>query len=385
MHSFWKIMPALVLGSAGIYAQTAMTQVAPPTAPTPIAAQTKPQMETPKTAMPCGVNEGNHCYARGCENIYGAVFEAEFLYWRAENSGFPYAYQYKSTFPAGGSDPYNIGSLMRLPAKWDPGFRIGVGWDTNFDRWDVFADWTWFKGHTSRSRSVDLVPDSVIGYFQMWPMSTGGSIWTHVDASWHLRHNVWDLELGRAYYITKAVSLRPFYGVRGGWIHQNFKSSLTVPTDTAAPPTYTQADFHGKNNYRGIGPRVGIQSKWHIDNSSWSVFGKASTALLLGETKTRYLTESLPTGTSVFITNQDKKDHFSQAVPTLQLYLGLDWGSCLDSNKYYLGINAGWEINYYWNQFNILTVMNPFGSPVPAFGNHAISMEGLTVNLHLDF
>ena len=45
--------------------------------------------------------------------------------------------------------------------------------------------------------------------------------------------------------------------------------------------------------------------------------------------------------------------YFSQLVPNLQIFLGLDWGSCLDCDKYYLGINAGWETNIYWNQFNI--------------------------------
>ena len=76
----------------------------------------------------------------------GGALEFDFLYWRAENPGFTFAYEQTSPTLSGAEfDIANIGSVLRLDAKWDPGFRLGAGWNSDFDRWDVFADWTWFK------------------------------------------------------------------------------------------------------------------------------------------------------------------------------------------------------------------------------------------------
>ncbi|MBF8263500.1 MAG: mOMP-like family protein [Parachlamydiales bacterium] len=362
-------MPVLTLLGVGAAAQDIAAQNVTKSAPT---------MQTP---MPCGIVEGDNCLARGCACSYGGRLEFDFLYWQAQNTGFMYGYEIKDPNAVAASN--NIGSIMRLPAKWDPGFRIGAGWNTDYDHWDVFAGWTWFRDHATKSRSVTGVTGTLLGFAPMWPnMAASSPVWQHVHAGWHMWHNACDLELGRAYYITKHLSLRPHYGLRGGWIHQKFTSSLTLPMTGS----FSQLDFHGKNNFWGVGPRVGIQSNWHFCDNSWSVLGKASTALLLGETRTRYRSESLATGSTTFLTRHNVKDHFSQVVPNLQLFLGVDWSSCFNCDKYLLGINAGWEVNYYWNQFNILSMNEAAAlAPTAAFGNHAVSMEGLTVNLHFDF
>ena len=205
-----------------------------------------------------------------------------------------------------------------------------------------------------------------------------------MSASWRLIHNALDLELGRAYYITKALSLRPHWGLRGGWLNQKFKSSCSISHDVET----VEVDFHAKNNFWGVGPRVGIHGQWHIANSSWSILGKASTSLLLGKTTMHFYVEDTNTSRETPTElDRDVRDRFSQLVPNLQIFLGLDWGSCLDCDHYYLGINAGWETNIYWNQFNIpVSNANPEIIPVgEGIGNQAVTMEGLTVNLHLDF
>jgi hypothetical protein len=65
--------------------------------------------------------------------------------------------------------------------------------------------------------------------------------------------------------------------------------------------------------------------------------------------------------------------------------LGIDWGTCLYCETYYLGINAGWETDIYWNQYNIPSTISGYAAPLPTTGNQAVTMEGLTVNFHLDF
>lgn len=327
------------------------------TAQEEIAKQEKVQKN--QIVAPCGINDS--CLARGCACSMGGAMELDFMYWRAENNSFIYACK----------DGTESTRLMRLDSQWDPGFRLGMGWNTSFDHWDLFVDWTWFRDHATESNS------NTDGFSPLWPMDTG--VYQDVSASWHLQYNMFNMELGRAFYITKALSLRPHCGLSGGWIIQRFASKVShvlVEDDVPDP----EMNFHGKNNFWGIGPRVGIHGQWHILNSHWSVLGKAAGDLLLGQTNVHSLSKE----ESPLLNITDK---FSQVVPHVQLFLGIDWGSCFKCDKYYLGLNAGWEVNYYWNQFSLATqpADDVIGIPYPFVNDHALEMSGVTINFHFDY
>ena len=364
LESLLKVLPILTLGLGMSASAQELAAYKPDKA-------TKTQKM--QTAMPCGIME-NGCYARGCECEMGGVAEVEFLWWRAENPAFTYSFDIKSST--------NLqGSLMQLPSQWDPGFRLGLGWNTDFDRWDVFANWTWFSADTDKTSNNGLT--SVIGdegYQPMWPVDVTNSQYARVHANWNMWYDAVDLELGRAFYITKALSLRPHAGLRGGWINQNFGSKFSLPL---SGPNAEYA-FSGKNNFWGVGPRFGINSSWHIANSQWSVLGKLSGAILSGKSETHYAQDVLSTA-DVSTRIRDMKAHFTQIVPTVQFFLGIDWGMCLDCNRYYLGANAGWEANLYWNQFSLLSANTTNNAPSPAMGNHPVMMDGLTFNVHFDY
>ena len=133
-----------------------------------------------------------------------------------------------------------------------------------------------------------------IGYYPEWPFNFAAKTFRDVSANWRLLHNAFDLELGRAYYITKALSLRPHWGLRGGWINQKFKSCFS--TETTHVDRYTKCDFHAKNNYWGIGPRVGI----HANGISLTAVGASWEKLLLlcflGKRTMHYYVEDVPVG-----------------------------------------------------------------------------------------
>ena len=42
--------------------------------------------------------------------------------------------------------------------------------------------------------------------------------------------NIFDWELGRNFWVSKALSLRPFLGLKGGWIHQSIHTKWQNPT-----------------------------------------------------------------------------------------------------------------------------------------------------------
>lgn len=341
-RSFCKVMPALTLLGVG-YAQAESVENTN--------MQRGQKTKSYQPAANCGINETDcTCFARSCSCAMGGAVEADFLYWRAETASVAL-----ETVSGSSEEGNEIQRSVHLKPKWDPGFRFGVGWNSDYDRWDVFVDWTWYQNHSKKSFHTK-------GHFNGGDFGGdegGAADFQEMTASWKLRHNMFDLELGRAFYLTKAFSVRPLWGVRGGWLNQKFHTDFAIPTDATSPTT---AYHDAKNNYWGIGPRLGIHGKFHIDDS-WSVLGKASTALLLGKTKERQINHSVDA--EAVVHHRVLTDDFTQLIPNLQIFLGFDWGSCFACGKYYFGVNAGWETTMYWN--------------LP------VTMEGLTVNVHFDF
>jgi hypothetical protein len=387
VHSIWKLMPALLVGSVS-YAQTAAlpsasnaAQAQPPCPPA------KPKMmEAP--AIPCGLNENNHCFARGCANMYGLALEGDFLWWRSHNPGFVLAFDQKNPLFSGAFGAEGIaGSLIDLKANWKPGFRVGAGWNTSFDRWDVFFGWTWFQDRSSKHRTRDDITTatSSLGFYPLWPFQVLiGTVVTNyktMSGGWTMHHNAWDLELGRAYYLTQKVSMRPHWGVRGSWIDQKFSASYSNPLIAG---TFMAWDFHGKNDWWGIGPRIGLHAEWHVC-SNWSLLGKTAASLLSGNTNVKYTTTSLNAGNTETSLDRDYSRHIYSITPNAQIFLGLNWGSSFNNEETYLGIDAGWEMNYYWDQFHMPWGINTVTPPNTVSSSAPLILEGLTVNAHFDF
>lgn len=320
----------------------------------------------------CGINESPcTCFARGCPCEFGGVIEAEFLYWRAENRGQVIGFKQKGPDIA----VSKIGRTLVFNPNWDPGFRLGLGWNTNFDRWDIFANWTWYHNRTKDIFSKDFELSSGNGFYPLYFQEP----FAKTSASWHLHHQAIDLELGRAYYITQALSFRPHLGLRGAWLHQ--KRHIHFTEQESENPEVIEFLEKARNQYWGIGPRIGVHSQWHIANSTWSLLGKVSTSMLLGKTKAQLLNEQfLPDGSHFLFSHMKTK--VSRLVPNLQLFFGLDWGSCLNCNRYFLGANVGWETNIYWAQDDVSNLNSDL---IYHRSTEAVTMEGLTANIHFDF
>jgi hypothetical protein len=325
----------------------------------------------PCAAPPVCCWKFNPCNPKGCSdmNCGGYFVSFDLLIWAAENRGFSYAFELDDS-------PALSGSVVRLDPSWDPGFRIGLGWNTSYNFWDLFVGYTWYRNHAAKTRSDD------IGFIDLRPIATTDSeTFEKVSASAIMNMNMIDLELGRLIYLTKVVAIRPFAGLKGGSLNQSFKDHFTDPLSD--DPTNSETKFSGKNNYWGIGPRLGLNGEWHLD---WgvSILGKFASALLYGGTHASSLSRYMLASETAFTTDTYYKDEFSQLVPNLQMALGLQWQTCFHCEKMFYKMSLSWESNYWWDQFNL-----PYGStstaPMPSVNNQPLSTEGFTINAEWDF
>jgi hypothetical protein len=286
---------------------------------------------------------------------------------------------------------------------WAPGYRVGLGWNTQFDNWDVRLLYTYY--HDSSSRHV-----------------RGNSVnvfWQEARGRGRLNYNVGDLEMGRTYYISKYLVFRPFIGLRTAWLDQQFVARSTNkrgPLQLADPgglgpiaqgvlaftnlalqaafdvfPDPARVKVH--NDLWGVGPRFGLDTNW----GNWhgfSLLANISTALLYGHTWTHasvYLQDGDIDGdgdTDALLLKT--KGGYWHGIPTLQTQMGLTWASncwgctpCVpcgekrperpDQNMM-IRFSAAWESNYWWESNNFT-----------AWTNRAVSLQGLTLSAKFDF
>ena len=80
----------------------------------------------------------------------------DYTYWTARERGLEYAVSHAAQGAnaqegASGGKEYHIGN------KWTSGFKVGLGTNFCHDGWDVYAEYTWFKG-TSNSKRPTISP-----------------------------------------------------------------------------------------------------------------------------------------------------------------------------------------------------------------------------------
>ena len=158
-----------------------------------------------------------------------------------------------------------------------------------------------------------------------------------------------DLEMGQR-FTTGAYDMRMFAGLRYASINHTLTSNaLSLANSQAETPAavYSQ-EF--TSNYKGIGPRIGVDSRYCLQ-SGFGLDANFSTALLVGNVDGKYnavsaIAAATPT-TSGF---QAKNGSSTRVVPVLEAKLGLDYTHIMDRcSKSSLVFEAGYQVTNYFN------------------------------------
>ncbi len=345
------------------------------------------------------VNPPAHCMGQCQNDIY---VTGAFLWWLPDEADFSLGFNQQtsyvdSTATVAGSGAN--GNVVRFGYQWKPGFRVGLGWQSHTaEGWDVYLDWTWYKNKTTQSASASVRTGGagIIPFWGFYDSGFGGvaEIYGNMKASWRLLYNMIDLELGRDFYVSCALSLRPYMSVEGGWIHRKWNVSYSDPvfvTVDAASDSYGS-----KSNYWGVGPRAGLSGNWWL-GKGFKFFGNLSGSLLSGRvTKNTASLVHIQTS-DVTLSGQSNTWSDNQVfriVPHLQAIVGAGWDFCFCCERYRFGVSAGWEVNEFWNvPMALYPDRNNSPSGIAGFNpifnrenrSHNIGLSGLTAEARFDF
>jgi Legionella pneumophila major outer membrane protein precursor len=249
---------------------------------------------------------------------------------------------------------------------WNYGFRVGIGHTMEHDQWDTQLYWAWFR--TSAASNIPTV-NALINtvYLEFDGSFLHGDLFLGKAASinWSLLFNMLDWELGRNCLITKALSMRPFIGIKGGCINQNILAKVNLVTSIGKERL--------ENHFWGIGPSGGLNTAWtigHVSSHSFNLFGDFSAATMWGNW---HVKDVYHNGSEVIPV---KIDMTSLGSLMLRGFLGIGWDT--HTSGYRIAATLGYEMQIWFNQLRIPTVPQ-----LPVHGD--LTLQGGIFNARFDF
>lgn len=253
-----------------------------------------------------------------------------------------------------------------------PGFRIGGSHD---GAWTTKFAYTHFETNSSDAASGDLTA-AFLGGKEAQPPAPQLYFQTGQIAA-SINYNIFDLDFGKRYQPTDSLAVRPVAGVRGGWIHQQFVSGLQASYLDGNSPVQTQVTETMRNNFWGIGPKVGVEADWSLwdaDELQVTGFTNFYAALLAGQWEISDRTDitTIEHGQSANSTKYIEVPNRDFGTATFQAIIGI-------RAKYrHWSAAVGYELNDWLNQCQI------FDDATGPHNNDLI-LQGLTLQAGYEF
>lgn len=299
---------------------------------------------------------------------------AQLIVWTAKEAGADCWSEVLLSSPTSSSN-----EIRGVHFPWEAGFRVGFGYGMTKDAWDTRVFYTWF--HTQGKDSVDSIPGSVhsafLGNFYI-NNSVGaglsGPAYQQASIDWIIHFDMFDWEIGRSFWVSRSLSLRPFAVIRGGWIHQTIQSSWQNPA-VASSEYFSIGHENLKNNFWGIGPGAGLQTQWNLFEKGglFYLFGDFTAALMWGHWSfSDVFQNNLPQKVSIHL------EPINGGASTLRTFMGFGWTSNPSFRSYQISAKLGYEMQFWLDQLQFYSFTG--GRLV-----NELTLQGGTFELSLDF
>ena len=313
---------------------------------------------------------------------WGVFVDVEFLYWYSREKNLSYGLEVVGVTPV--ASPEELTTVFSFPksykdlkASWDPGVRIGIGLNSECDGWDYYFSWTYL--HSSKTQTSSGHPgatDPTIFtagetlILNPWVESAffETPFFDKVKAKWDLRLNIFDLEIGRRYWLSKCFTLRPYVGIRGAWTETNFELFSTIGpiSDFFENQSESSTDKYN-NEVWGVGLLGGFQPSWHF-TPCFSFFGNVSVSALWGDFKSdkktviKIVGEVGETEFAIVGLNQADRDT-SKMQALIDLGIGFRWEDTWCCDRYRTSVDLGWEHHMWINHGAYSRTIGQGGGP----------------------
>lgn len=276
---------------------------------------------------------------------------ADLLVWRAQESGTENWVEVIT----GGSGSPEICEIRNVNFDWNPGFRVGLGYGLNEDRWDTQFYYTWFR--TNGDDRVSSSPGSIfspfLGNFYVDnPTGAGirGLTYEKASIQWTINFNVFDWDLGWKLRVGQ-VLFRPFIGVKGAGIQQSIHSKWENPTVPPLSEPFSTGVENLRTHFWGVGPSGGVNTKWNVftvQNHAVNLLADFSGAIMYGHwTFEDIYTNDILQKISVILPDNDAGAYM------LKTFLGIGWDANFCCDQFLFSTKLGFEMQFWLDQLQL--------------------------------
>ena len=345
----------------------------------------------PTPPATCYADDCTRCYCLGPDN-YGVnaparprtcngdwVITLAGFYWNSHQDGMEYAIENNVANPGPNPDDTTgvpaILALNRLTdAKyknpdfdWDWGFKAGIGYNTTCDGWDFGVVWTWYRGKAFDH--VEAEPDDNRVLLPLWsayaPLQGHVLYATDIENHWKINMNLIDIELGREYWTSKYLTLRPFVGVRVAYLNQDYciehKGGSWSANTSIVGPGITQLAWNNEvqleNDFKGAGLRAGLDTLWNL-GCGWGIYGNFALSIIYGHFHFEVdETNRRATDPHEKAKIADACNGFRASRGATDLALGVQWHGMFCQCQYGFTAMLGWEHHLFFDQNQLWRVV----------------------------
>lgn len=261
------------------------------------------------------------------------------------------------------------GKVIEMPADFTPGFKVGAAYSFSKTNWSFFSEYTRLDVDQSVTRHE---PSGGLLYAHwIQPDLIFNNASTKLSTHWDLKVQLLNFEVGSPFFAGTKLEVRPHFGLGAAWFDQKIRGKYSL----ISPEILLQVE--NKSDSWAVGPRAGLDLKWHV-LPYFSFVGNVASEILF----TRYdlsLHQEAKDDSTVFL---NSGNHVNAIRPELELYLGLSTSIYFSKRCCWLKLDAGYDFQVWWNQ-NMLRPYNDFTYIATPEGN--LAFQGLRATASFGF
>jgi hypothetical protein len=297
---------------------------------------------------------------------------ADFIWWRMQEDGLNFSFDGASS----GTTSASEGHVHQPKFKYEPGFKVGFGLKFKHDGWDFYGNYTWLRTDfedTEKEVHKPAGSSLISNYFVQGSTVPNFALVAHeAKAEWAVHFNVLDLELGRNYWISQWLTLRPHFGMKFSWIDQDYNVKYDNATVNGTSGLNIKID--NDQDQWAVGLRTGLDAAWYMWKK-WCIFGEFAISGIWNDFDVKRKDTTQTATTSYTSLNTKRGSHSVTGV--VELALGLRFETAFHNDDYLFMLQAGWEEQMWFNQNQFFFIDNV----APA----DLTFEGLTIKAGFDF
>ena len=309
--------------------------------------------------------------ARAEPEGHGWNLSAAVLYWQTKIAGDNY-----TVITNGFVDsPINYDLTQRYSSfNWAWGFKVGGGYNFCHDGWETRLEYTYFRNSLNDNVCSLVLPSAVLSQTldqntNLLYSNKSSLVAANVNsvkanqARINGKNSYNDLfwDLGRDFFVSQYLSLRPSIGVEATWF--TLKRNLCFSGGTTEASAISGGYVTGKTElglgtgslkvfnkqkFVGVGPRAGFASKWHLCEG-FSIFGNVNGALLFSYLQQYYKnTYTNQTNNQTTYTND-----YHRINPTAKFELGIVYDRYIMCDTQHVGVSLAYENQYFWDVYTL--------------------------------